>query len=96
MGQRRLVPSTVHSLKCLIKCPSLQFEAISRYIPPVFVSLFFSVHATLEIHAAGEGLHETLDVLEETLFPNSPTIRGLRGLIYYHVRGTSLPSFLDA
>lgn len=67
--------------------PSLQLEATMQFIPPVFPSLFFYVHATLEIHAAGESLHETLDELGE-MFPRSSTVTGLRALVHYHVRGT--------
>lgn len=44
------------------------------------------MHASLEIHAGGEGLQEALNELEE-IFPECATISGMRGLIHYHVRG---------
>lgn len=48
--------------------------------------MFFFVHATLEIHAAGESLHDVLADLEE-VFPNALCLKGWRGLVHYHVRG---------
>ena len=60
-----------------------------KFLPPLFPSLFFYVHTNLEIHAAGDNLHETLDDLEQ-IFPTSSTITGMRALVHYHVRGQSL------
>lgn len=58
------------------------------FIPTTFPAMFFYVHATLEIHAAGDGLHETLDDLNK-IFPESSTVKGLRALVHYHIRGQS-------
>lgn len=63
-----------------------QLEATLAHIPLIPTALFFFVHATLEIHAAEAGLHDTLDELE-LIFPGCATIKGMRGLIHYHVRG---------
>lgn len=57
-----------------------------KFLPTVFPSLFFFVHATLEIHAAGQNLHNTLDHLDR-MFPGSSTVKGMRALVHYHVRG---------
>lgn len=65
-----------------------QLEATIKFLPPLIPTLFFFVHATLEIHAAADSLHESLDDLDK-VFPDCPAIKGLRGLIHYHVRGAS-------
>ncbi|ORY50685.1 hypothetical protein BCR35DRAFT_327247 [Leucosporidium creatinivorum] len=62
-----------------------ELEATLKFLPQVPTFLFFFVHATLEIHAAGDNLHSVLDNLE-AIFPGSSTIAGMRGLVHYHVR----------
>jgi hypothetical protein len=73
-----------------------KLEATMKFVPTVFPSLFFFVHATIEIHSAGPNLHEVLDDLDVS-FPHSSNIKGMRALVHYHVRGTvtfaSLSSF---
>lgn len=72
------------------------------FLPECYPLLFFYVHCTLEIHSAGDKLHSILDDLEQ-VFPGSSRqdlesaddedeggcsiIKGLRALVYYHVRG---------
>lgn len=70
--------------------PVYQLEVMMDFLPPVFPSLFFYVHATLEIHAAGQNLHDTLDDLD-VIFPGSSTIKGMRAMVHYHVRGRFTP-----
>ena len=65
----------------------VKLEALIPHLPSDKIPfMFFFVHATLEIHAAGESLHEVLGDLEE-VFPNALCIKGWRGLVHYHVRG---------
>ncbi|KDE09842.1 hypothetical protein MVLG_00240 [Microbotryum lychnidis-dioicae p1A1 Lamole] len=62
-----------------------ELEATLHFLPTETPLLFFFVHATLEIHAAGENLHEVLNDLDK-IFPGASLIEGMRGLIHYHVR----------
>ncbi|SCV73471.1 BQ2448_7397 [Microbotryum intermedium] len=62
-----------------------ELEATLHFLPKETPFLFFFVHATLEIHAAGENLHEVLNDLDK-IFPGASLIEGMRGLIHYHVR----------
>ncbi|KAM0747566.1 TPR-like protein [Meredithblackwellia eburnea MCA 4105] len=55
------------------------------FLPKSFATLFFFVHATLEIHSATASLHQSLDRLSK-LFGECPTIKGMRALIHYHIR----------
>ncbi|GAA5991040.1 hypothetical protein JCM11641_006599 [Rhodosporidiobolus odoratus] len=62
-----------------------ELEATLPFLPSSHALLFFFVHATLEIHAAGDVLHEVLDDLEDT-FGACSTVVGMRALVHYHVR----------
>lgn len=76
--------SVVHQLTSSFRA---QLEALLPHLPSDKIPyLFFFVHATLEIHAAGESLHDVLNDLEE-VFPGALCLKGWRGLVHYHVRG---------
>ncbi|GAA5853861.1 hypothetical protein JCM8547_007477 [Rhodosporidiobolus lusitaniae] len=62
-----------------------ELEATLPFLPPSYPLLFFYVHATLEIHAAGDVLHDVLDDLE-SVFGDCSTVKGMRALVHYHVR----------
>ncbi|KAM0791842.1 hypothetical protein ACM66B_004099 [Microbotryomycetes sp. NB124-2] len=62
-----------------------ELELVVQHLPDTVPFRFFFVHATLEIHAAGDNLHEVVNELER-LFPESSVLQGLRALIHYHVR----------
>ncbi|GAA5887104.1 hypothetical protein JCM5296_001595 [Sporobolomyces johnsonii] len=47
-----------------------ELEATLPFLPACYPLLFFFVHATLEIHSAGDNLHDVLDELEK-VFPGS-------------------------
>ncbi|GAA5934710.1 hypothetical protein JCM1841_001784 [Sporobolomyces salmonicolor] len=51
-------------------CRPPQLEATLPFLPACYPLLFFFVHATLEIHSAGDNLHDVLDELEQ-VFPGS-------------------------
>lgn len=57
-----------------------------KHLPVGLPSVFFYLHATLEVHSAGDELHDILREVEE-YFPGASFLDGLRGLIHYHVRG---------
>lgn len=66
-------------------------ESLLPHLPQQRISyVFFFVHATLEIHAAGDSLHDILSDLEE-IFPDALCIKGWKGLVHYHVRGACAP-----
>ncbi|BGP19250.1 hypothetical protein JCM10213_007015 [Rhodosporidiobolus nylandii] len=62
-----------------------ELEATLTFLPQSYLFLFFYVHATLEIHAAGDVLHDVLDELEG-VFGACSTVTGMRALVHYHVR----------
>jgi len=77
-----------------LAAPRTQLEATLPFLPQCYALLLFYVHATLEIHAAGDALHAVLDELEGVFGAECSVITGLRALVHYHVRGASplLPS----
>lgn len=88
-------PSSLAPLSLLSALlPTHQLEATLPFLPSTsyFLPLFY-VHATLEIHAAGDVLHDVLDDLETVFGRESETLKGFRALVHYHVRGapSSLP-----
>ncbi|GAA5821685.1 hypothetical protein JCM11251_000969 [Rhodosporidiobolus azoricus] len=67
-----------------------ELEATLPFLPPSYPLLLFYVHATLEIHAANDILHDVLDELE-AVFPGRngegcSVVTGMRALVHYHVR----------
>ncbi|GAA6010860.1 hypothetical protein JCM10207_003963 [Rhodosporidiobolus poonsookiae] len=62
-----------------------ELSATLPFLPPTYPLLFFYVHASLELHSAGDALHDVLDELEGVFGPCS-VVKGLRALVYYHVR----------
>ncbi|KPV73847.1 uncharacterized protein RHOBADRAFT_54441 [Rhodotorula graminis WP1] len=63
-----------------------ELEATLPFLPQCYPLLLFYVHATLEIHAAGDALHDCLDELEAVFGADCSVITGLRALVYYHIR----------
>ncbi|KAK4048976.1 Anaphase-promoting complex subunit 8 [Microbotryomycetes sp. JL221] len=62
-----------------------ELDTVIKHLEDGVPFRLFFVHATLEIHAAGDNLHEVVVELEQT-FPGSSMLQGLRALIHYHVR----------
>ncbi|BGP34605.1 Anaphase-promoting complex subunit 8 [Rhodotorula toruloides] len=63
-----------------------ELEATLPFLPPTIPLLFFYIHCTFEIHAAGDDLHDVIDELEGVFEPESLVVRGLRASVYYHLR----------
>ncbi|GAA6050389.1 hypothetical protein JCM3770_004013 [Rhodotorula araucariae] len=63
-----------------------ELEATLAFLPQCYPLLFFYVHATLEIHAAGDVLHDVLDELEGVFGAECSAVTGMRALVHYHVR----------
>ncbi|GJN93627.1 hypothetical protein Rhopal_006684-T1 [Rhodotorula paludigena] len=63
-----------------------ELEATLPFLPRCYPLLLFYVHATLEIHSAGDALHDVLDELEGVFGTQCSVITGMRALVHYHVR----------
>lgn len=66
-----------------------QLLALVPQLPDSFMSRFFRVHATLEVHRASEELRASIEDLE-SLFPGSVHLRTYRALVEYHMRGKDI------
>ncbi|KAK4046940.1 Anaphase-promoting complex subunit 8 [Microbotryomycetes sp. JL201] len=62
-----------------------ELETVIQHLPDTIPFRFFFVHATLEIHAAGDNLHDVVNELGR-VFHDCSMLNGMRALIHYHVR----------
>lgn len=63
-------------------------------LPDSFMTRFFHIHATLEVHRASDDLRDSIAELEQ-MFPGSVHLRAQRALVEYHMRGTLTDHWLQ-